>query len=111
MRRFAIVLVGLIALFAIGLVAWFVLPQQLARNEERQACEAVYNQLRRQINDPAFAKIDTCDEATIVPGEPHSYMVTAYYESNGNKYLFAGQAWKSANGWEATVSPPSRVMQ
>lgn len=97
------------AIVGVSIAVWFALPAQKSAIEERQACQAVYDQLRRQIADPAFAQIDSCEQATIVPGEPDSYLVTAYFVSGGNRYMFVGQAWRTNAGWEATVNSPNQV--
>jgi len=109
MKRMVIAVVGLLVVVAAGFVVWSWMPAQVARREERQACEAVYDQVRRQIDSPAFAEFDSCDDATIVPGEPGSYFVTAYYELGGAQYLFVGQAWQTGGTWEATAKPPLRT--
>ncbi len=115
----------LTAIVVIGIYAWKIVPQSFAKTEERQACTAVVDEMRRHTKTPATAIFPSCDSIVTTPGESGGYFISS--ESGGYtimgefeiprpgftnpyRYMFTGDAWRSSEGWEVKITGTLRLL-
>lgn len=108
-----------VAVVALAVAAWFVAPKWLESRERATACQAIIDQVRRQIEMPGDAAFPDCRAPEVADpnaGENFVFrdadaadtwhmMGSFYTDASGDGDIhptrFQGSAWRTLEGWEA----------
>jgi hypothetical protein len=107
MMKTLLMIVGLVLIAALGVGAWMVGPSYMAQREENHVCQLIYDEMRRELDNPTWAIFDTCEDALILPDGDGGYTLFSEFEieyPRPTRYMFSGTAWKSLAGWEIKIS-------
>lgn len=103
MKRITIALVSLCLLTVLGIGAWRIVPAGLTQRTEHQACQAIVEQMRRQLASAgAYAVFAPCQDMHVNPTDGGGWFVYGTFELD-EAWWFIGTAWQAADGWETEI--------